>query len=134
MECTNDRSMQHEVILNTYNKPTQSHFTLKDNHINQCTDESLDGNELIVNTSDIIDFQLDNKWITNRKKKGSNLIPEISLHNEFQHIDINDENESCDENDDNHGGVKYKIINTINVNKRQSIITNCMHLLGSVTI
>ena len=101
MECTNDRSMQDEVILNnkpsTYNEPTQSpHFTLKDNHINQYTDESLDGNELIENTSDIIDFQLDNKWIPNRKKKGSNLIPDISLHNEFSLLS------SCDENDDNH--------------------------------
>ena len=98
--------MQHEVILNnkprTYNEPTQSHFTLKGNHINQYTDESLDGNELIGNTSDIIDVQLDNKWTTNRKKEGSILIPDISLHNEFtplsfQHVDINDENESCDE-------------------------------------
>ena len=35
----------------------------------QYTDGSLDGNELIENTSDIIDFQLDNKWITNMKKK-----------------------------------------------------------------
>ena len=38
MECTNDRSMQHKVIINnkpsTCNEPTPSHFTLKDNHIN----------------------------------------------------------------------------------------------------
>ena len=66
--------------------------------------------------------------MTNRKKKGINLIPDISLHNEstplsFQHVDIDDENESCDENDDNHDGVKYKIINPIKVNKRPSIIT-----------
>ena len=132
MECTNDRSMQHKVIINnkpsTCNEPTQSHFTLKDNHINQYTDESLDGNELIENTSDIVDFQLDNKWITSRKKKGSNLIADISLHNEFtplsfQHVDINDENESCDENDENHDEIMSTINNPINVNKRPSIIT-----------
>ena len=91
-------------------------------------DESLDGNELIENTSDIVDFQLDNKWITSRKKKGSNLIADISLHNEFtplsfQHVDINDENESCDENDENHDEIMSTINNPINVNKRPSIIT-----------
>ena len=61
------------------------------------------------------------------EKKDSNLIPDISLHNQFtphscQHVDINDENESCDEKDDNHG-VKYTIDNPINVIKRSSIIT-----------
>ena len=69
---------------------------------------------MAINTSDIIDVQLGNKWNTNRKKKGSNLIPDISLH---------DENESCNENDDNHDGVKYKINNPINANKRSSVIT-----------